>query len=270
MSLCVPFDEVTLCYIAAALTCAGCAAADLVGRFKSGNQIKSILWGKPQCSFYLLNACAGLFALFSSEALGTTQIFSAALSSLPLAITKSVGVAVATFLSLRVTLNTLPTADGKKIEFGPGRLFATLLENIEHRIDRERMKQAAKDIKIIAPLLSPRAVLNVVLPFCINQAEKDVGDHAKITTTLEAIYKSTHDIFPDERSALMLNLLYPIFGLSVLEAAIELVTKEHINPSTQGGKATVGGGISNELQLSEKELDELIQQLRDKPTEREH
>lgn len=264
MSLCGHFDEVTLCYIAAALTCTGAAAADIVGRFKSGNRIKSIMWGMPQCSFYLLNACAGLFALFSSEALGATQIFSAALSNLPLAITKSVGIAVATFLSLRVTLNTVPTTDGKRVEFGPGRLFATLLENIERRIDRERMKQAAKDINKIAPLLSPRAVLNVVLPFCINQAEKDVGDHAKITETLEAMYNSTHDISPDERSALMLNLLYPIFGSSVLEAAIELVTKEHVSPSTQGGIGLCGGGISNALQLSEKALDELIQQLRSK------
>ena len=81
MSLCGHFDEVTLCYIAAALTCTGAAAADIVGRFKSGNRIKSIMWGMPQCSFYLLNACAGLFALFSSEALGVTQIFSAALSN---------------------------------------------------------------------------------------------------------------------------------------------------------------------------------------------
>ena len=270
MSLCGYFDEVTLCYIAVALTCVGCAAADLVGRFKSGNRIKSILWGKPQCSFYLLNAGAGLFALFSSEALGTTQIFSATPLNLSLAIVKSAGIALATFISLRTTLSTIPAANGQKIEIGPGRLFAALLENIEHRIDQERIVQATKDIKSIAPSLSPRAVLYVVLPYCFDQAEKDLGDREKISSALEAIYVSKLNIFPSERSALMLSHLHSRFGLSVLKSAKELVTNEYVNTSTQDGKAIGGGGISNELQLSEKELDELIQQLRDKSMKREH
>lgn len=256
-----------LCYAVVAITCVGCAVADLVGRFKSGNRLSSILIGVPQSFFYSLNIGAGLFALFGSEALESTTIIATALSNLPKAIVEASGLALATFISLRTTVSTLiSSGNGQKLEIGPGRLFAVLLENIERRIDQKRTVDASKDIKSIVNSLTPRAVLNVVLPYCFDQAEKDPGDREKITAALEAIFNSDRDIFQNERSALMLSHLHKVFGLSVLKSAIELVTDENVEDTnkTATSSDTVGNMDSDELELSDKELDDLHQQLRAK------
>jgi len=259
-----------LCYAAVAVTCAGCAVADLIGRFKSGNRISSIVWGKPQGFFYMLNMGAGLLALFGSEALSSTQIIAEASSNLSLAIVKASGLAVATFVSLRTTISTLiSSGNGQKLEIGPGRLFATLLENVERRIDQDRMVKASEEIMSIAPSLSPRAVLYVVLPYCFDQAEKDPGDRQAITNTLATIYTDNDpNIFISERSALMLSHLHKIFGLSVLEAAKKVVEKEVVGLFNQEVSAnavfspeTIGSVIPDELESSDLELDNELKKL---------
>jgi hypothetical protein len=256
------------CYFAVAVTCAGCAVADLVGRFKSGNRIDSILWGWPQGTFYILIVGAGLFALFASEALGSTHIIGTANSNISLAIVQASGLALATFIGLRTTVK-----NGKKIEIGPGLLFAMLLENVERRIDQDRTVIATAEIKSINKILSPRAVLNVVLPYCFDQAEKDPGDRQMISGVLEAIYINKDKIIsPSERSALMLSHLHKVFGLSVLKSAIELVTDEGADSSAQATGATAlrsseidGSEISSALESTnsklDSELDSLVRQL---------
>ena len=241
----------------------------LVARFKSGNSIDSILIGKHQFIFYVLNICAGIFSFFSSETLGSTKIIEASSSNLALALLKASGVALAAFIGFRSTVSTLlPSKDGQKIEIGPGQLFAALLENIERRIDQGRMVKVSKEIKSIVPLSSPRSVLNVVLPYCFDQAEKDAGDRTAITNSLEAIHTSIANISSNERCALMLNHLHKSFGLSVLKSAIELVDvksdphfSEVYGCSSSSNAYKDGIGQIDVLQLTSVELDTIIKEL---------
>lgn len=183
------------------------------------------------------------------------------------------GLALATFISLRTTVSTLiSSGNGQKLEIGPGRLFAVLLENIERRIDQDRTVKATEEINSIVNLLAPRAVLNVVLPYCFDQAEKDPGDREKITAALDAIFNTDRDIFQNERSALMLSHLHKAFGLSVLKSAIKLITSKDAGLSDQGIGETVA--ISPDtirdinadmLDTSGIELDNVYQQLHAMP-----
>lgn len=259
--------EYLICYGVVAITCLGFAAADLMTRFKSGNSVGNILWGIPQGCFYLLVMGAGIFTLFGSETLGNTKIVETVSKSLGLSIMESVGVGIVTFIGLRTTINVLTASEaGKKVEFGPGTLFAALLENIESRIDNDRTVKATKDIKKIAPTLSPRAIFYVVLPYCFDQAEKNVGDRESITSTLKTVYDDKdRNISLRERSALMLIHLHKRFGLAVLESAKELVEQEDAegwsDANGGGSSGSSGRGTQDDLQLTESQLDSLLNTL---------
>ena len=260
--------NVFFCYAAVAVTCAGCAIAHLLIRFKSSNPASKIMIGEPQSIFYLLNIGAGLLVLFGSEAMGSTEITKTALTNLSLAIVKASLLAVATFISLRATLSTPTSSEyGEKKEHGPGRLFSALLENIELRIDQNRMVDAIVAIKKIEKLPTPRAILNVILPYCFDQAEKDAweGDREKITSALEAIYNGNRDIHRNERSILMLNHLHKAFGISVINSAIKLIENEDVglsNGTVDGNLlGAVDRGGANTLKSTDSELDGLLQQL---------
>src|SRR5688572_25284027 len=92
-----------LCYAVVAVTCAACAVADLLGRFKSGNRVNSILLGRPQFFFYLIIISTGLLTLFASEALEKTNILSTSSTNLPLALVYAAGIAFAAFIGLRTS-----------------------------------------------------------------------------------------------------------------------------------------------------------------------
>ena len=252
-----------LCYVTVAVTTAGCAVAYLVGRFKSGNSIHSILFGGPQYVFYTLNIGAGLFTLFASEALGSSHITEKVVSNLSLAIVQASGLAFATFIGLRTTVK-----NGENIEIGPGQLFAVLLDNVERRIDQDRTVKATEDIMGLAKLPTPRAVLNVVLPYCFDQAEKNPGNRPEITKTLEAIVTDNdRNAFPRERSILMLSHLHKSFGIEVVRSAIKLVDDASIIPPASL-PPPVGTEALNAIQSSDTELDNILQQLRELQTSR--
>ncbi len=247
-----------LCYITVAVTCWGSAIAHLVNQFKSGNRVKSILIGPPQLVFYLLNVGAGLFAFFGSEVLGSTKITETSVSNLSLSIIQASGFALATFFSFRTTVK-----NGKNIEIGPGLLFAMLLDNVEQRIDHNRIIEATNDITGLPKTPTPRAVLNVVLPHCFDQAEKDTGDRKeKITKALQAIKTNTdRQLTTLERSRLMFNHLHKDFGINVLKSAINLVDKQGIILPDGSTIDSVDNKVSSELKSTGEELDLLLQKL---------
>lgn len=251
-----------LCYVTVAVTTTGCAVAYLVGRFKSGNSIHSILLGGPQYVFYTINIGAGLFTLFASEALGSSHITEKVVSDLSLAIVQSSALAFATFIGLRTTVK-----NGENIEIGPGRLFAVLLDNIERRIDQNRTVKATEDIMgLSSKLPTPRAVLNVVLPYCFDQAEKDSGNRTEITKTLEAIVTDNdRNTLSRERAILMLSHLHKSFGIEVVISAIKLVDDANIIAldKNAAGSPLVGTEALNAIQSSDTELDSILQQFRE-------
>ncbi|PCJ20778.1 MAG: hypothetical protein COA96_15730 [SAR86 cluster bacterium] len=242
-----------ICYLLVLITCTGLACADLLGRFKSGNSIRSILNGTPQTLFYILSSGAGSITFFGSETLEYTQIILTTSENISLGVVQSVLFSVATYVALRTTIS-----NGESIEVGPGLIFLALIQSVERRIDQDRMVVAGTEIMKIEKV-SPRGIMFVVLPYCFDQAEKDQGDREKITETLEAIYRNEDiDIQEAERSALMLSHLHKIFSLAVVQSATALVSKEISPKMRPGSKNIVGEKPKNGLELA---LDELIEKL---------
>jgi hypothetical protein len=232
------------CFVAVSATSLAFAVIELLLRFKAGNEIKIVLFGKPQYWYYAINILFACGALFASEALELTKLFSSAQTKLPQAIVQSAALALASLVAARTSFGSgmAPTDAGDAGGWGPGVLVGKLLAIVDEKIEQNRFIATAPTLKSLAESCLPVYIYSFVLPYCFAQSERRAGPaEIEITKKLQEI---------EQKSDAMLTLLHKEFGSACLNAAIQLLGESGKTPNTNDPK------IATYVSQSDK-LDEL-------------
>ena len=234
----VPWS-VILCYGGAVFAGVAVALIELLSRFGPGNHPSWVLVGIPQIAYFALNACVAGMSLFSSEALGQSDVVSLFATAPPLAVLKAAGVGVLGMFALRSSLFSIESKGqkGPKVEVGPAHVLSVFNRYLDRQIDQKRSGEAYKRVAKLMSGVPPDAIYPDIL-LCIAAAESipdEVG--TKLKLDIERLMTQKNWKNPSVKAIAVGLEIHRELGSDTLESVVASIREAICSSGERGGQS---------------------------------
>ena len=211
-------------YATAAFSCLVVAFVELLSRYGTGNRPRWILFGLPQTAYYVVNALAGIVALFVSETLGYSTIAKTYEVNVNLAIIDSVKAGIFSMFALRSSLYSVEKKNSSaRFDLGPAQILNIINRYLDRKMDQNRGKQALNEVASIVADFEP----NLLELFSICAAVPEAipkEDIDRLRTDVQALIKEKN-ISAGVKAITMGLRIQKEVGTGTLSAGVEILRK---------------------------------------------
>lgn len=241
------------------------AVAELLSRYGMGNNPTWILVGKPQFLYYLVNALAGVVALFFSETLNYSEVVKTFASDPALAVILALKVGAISMLGLRSSIYSVQKkGSSERFDLGPAQILNILNRYLDRQLDQNRGDLALEEVyKILKDFdlnLMELSTICLAVPEAIPKEDLE-----RLRKTLDAL-RSTKSVSPSVRAITMGIEIQKEVGTNTLRKAVEILRERALKDGSvmepkESSKAENEGVDDPTNSQLDKELDEKLNSL---------
>jgi len=246
-------------YFCVALVGVLIAVAELLSRYGMGNNPAWILLGKPQALYYLVNALAGIVALFFSETLGYSDVIATLSKEPALGVIMALKVGAISMLALRSSIYSVQRkGSSERFDLGPAQILNIMNRYLDRQLDQNRGDQALDEVhKILGDFdlsLMELSTICLAVPEAIPKEDLE-----RLRKTLDAL-RSSKSVSQSVRAITMGIEIQKEVGTNTLRKAVAILRerslKSEISQEPKGIEKTELEDVEDPVDLQlDKELD---------------
>jgi hypothetical protein len=212
-----------------------------------GNNPAWILTGKPQSLYYLVNALAGVVALFFSETLGYSEVVKSFSTNPALGVILAIKVGGISMLALRSSIYSVQRkGGGERFDLGPAQILNIMNRYLDRQLDQNRGDHALDEVHDILGdfdlSLMELSTICLAVPEAIPKEDLE-----RLRKTLDAI-RSSKSVSPSVRAITMGIEIQKEVGTKTLRKAVEILRKRALKSAAfQDPKGEAAKAVEAEL-----------------------